>query len=76
MSPTFPQLHDLEQIEFEIIRLGNVEQYRVIGALLARLYLPQTHIGIVRGLDEHLPKHVVFHKMRARTRRQIAAARQ
>ena len=39
---------DLENIEFQIIRLRDVPEYRVIGRLLARLDLPQLDIRVLR----------------------------
>ena len=62
---SLPGLHHLEQIEFEIVRFGDIPQDGVIGCLLAGFNLAKLHPGIQGSAAQHPHKLVRGHKVAA-----------
>ena len=69
-------LHHLQKVKFQIVGLRNLRQNGMIRRLLPCLDLPQCHTGIQRCFLQHFAEHLVRHKVRAGTGRQIPAAGQ
>lgn len=66
-------IHDLEHIEFKIIRFFCRPQNRMIRCLCPVFYLSDPLMHILRCLVDRLRKKLIIHKMRAGTGCQISA---
>ena len=69
-------IHDLEHIEFKIIRFFCRPQNRMIRCLCPVFYLSDPLMHILRCLVDRLRKKLIIHKMRAGTGCQISASGQ
>ena len=70
----FEGLYDLENVESQVIRLGDIPKNGVIGGLLSCLNLSQRYPCILGGVVEHLLEIGVCHEVGARAGCQIATA--
>ena len=69
-------LHNLEQEELQVIRLGNAPQNRVVRRLLTFLDLAQLDTSVLRGVGHDTSEAFLVHEMAAATRCEIASTRQ